>query len=128
MNVFVRLRKSVQVSKFGPFFMVGAGYESHSHIASSLPPLFDSLLADNRQATPHVSLVEQFSSAALQVNCPIQLKASLYAVGETAGVEPIENGGTAERSQRIHLTIANPDSQITSIRLKVHGPSGWLSP
>jgi hypothetical protein len=71
--------------------------------------------------TPPVSLVEQFSSAALQANCPIQLKASFYAVGETAGVEPIENGGTTERSQRIHLTIANPDSQVASIRLKVHG-------
>jgi hypothetical protein len=71
--------------------------------------------------TPPVSLVEQFSSAALQANCPIQLKASLYAVGETAGVEPIENGGTTEHSQRIHLIIANPDSQVASIRLKVHG-------
>ena len=76
--------------------------------------------------TPPVSLVEQFSSAALQANCPIQLKASLYVVGETAGVEPIENGGTTERSQRIHLTIANPDSRVTSIRLKVHGlPVGF---
>jgi hypothetical protein len=71
--------------------------------------------------TPQVSLLKQFSSTALQANCPIQLKASLYAVGETAGVEPIENGGTTERSQRIHLTIANPDSQVASIRLKVHG-------
>jgi hypothetical protein len=71
--------------------------------------------------TPPVSLVEQFSSAALQANCPIQLRASLYVVGETAGVEPIENGGTTERSQRIHITISNPESQVASVRLKVHG-------
>ena len=71
--------------------------------------------------TPHVSLLEQFSSAALQSNCPIQLKASLYVVGETTGVEPIENGRTTERGQRIHITLANPESPVASVRLKVYG-------
>lgn len=61
--------------------------------------------------TPHVSLLEQFSSAALQANCPMQLKASLYVVGDVGDVEPIENDETTERSQRIHVTIANPESQ-----------------
>jgi hypothetical protein len=70
---------------------------------------------------PPVSPLERFSSAALQANCPIQLKASLYVVGKTAGVEPIENGRTTERRQRIHITLANPESQVASVRLTVHG-------
>ena len=71
--------------------------------------------------TPPVSLVQQSPSAALQANCPIQLKASLYAVRETADVEPIE-WRNHERSQRIDLTITNLDSQVASgIRLNVHG-------
>jgi hypothetical protein len=72
-----------------------------------------------------VSQLEQFSSAALQANCPIQLKASLYVIGRTAGVEPIEKGQTTERGQRIHITLANPEAQVDSVRLTLYGlPTG----
>ena len=73
-----------------------------------------------KQAPP-VSLLKQFSSAPLQANCPIQLKASLYVVGGITGVEPIENNRTAERGQRIHITLANPKSEAASVWLTVHG-------
>jgi hypothetical protein len=71
--------------------------------------------------TPPGSVLKQFSSAALQTNCPIQLKASLYLVGETAGAEPIKNGRMAERDQRIYITLANPETAVASAQLTVHG-------
>jgi hypothetical protein len=73
-----------------------------------------------KQAPP-LSMLEQFSSAALQSNCPIQLKASFYVVGEVADAEPIENGRTTERRQRIHITLDNPGSEIASVQLTVYG-------
>jgi hypothetical protein len=66
-------------------------------------------------------LLKQFSSAALQANCPIQLKATLYLIGEIAGAEPIENGRTMERRQRIHINLANPESEVSSVQLTVYG-------
>ncbi len=38
-----------------------------------------------------------------------------------AGAEPIENGRTTERRQRIHITLANPESEIASVQLTVYG-------
>ena len=73
-----------------------------------------------KQAAPE-SLLQQFSSAALQANCPIQVKAGLYLIGEVAGAEPIENGRTTERRQRIHITLANPESEVASVQLTVYG-------
>ena len=73
-----------------------------------------------KQAPPE-SLIKQFSSAALQANCPIQVKAGLYLIGEVAGAEPIENGRTTERRQRIHITLANPESEVASVQLTVYG-------
>jgi hypothetical protein len=91
----------------------------------ALPLLFLLGLTAFSQTTgkqaPPVSLLMQFSSAALQANCPIQLKASLYVVGEMAGVERIENGRTTDRGHRIHITLANPESEVASVRLTVHG-------
>jgi hypothetical protein len=73
-----------------------------------------------KQAPPE-SLLKQFSTAALQANCPVQLKATLYLVGEIAGAEPIENGRTKERRQRIYITLANPESEVASVQLTVYG-------
>jgi negative regulator of sigma E activity len=73
-----------------------------------------------KQAAPE-SLLKQFSSAALQANCPIQVKAGLYLTGEVPGAEPIENGRTTERRQRIHITLANPESEVALVQLTVYG-------
>ncbi len=111
----------MQVSRFGPSFNWERDM-NHTRVLLLLFLLGSTAFSQTTdKQTPPVSQLEQFSSAALQANCPIQIEASLYVVGEPAGAEPIENDGTAERSQRIHVTIANPQSPVTSIRLKVHG-------
>jgi hypothetical protein len=73
-----------------------------------------------KQAAPE-SLLKQFSSATLQANCPIQLKAGLYLAGEVRGAELIENGRTTERRQRIHITLANPEAELALAQLTVYG-------
>jgi len=45
----------------------------------------------------------------------------LYLVGEVIGGEPIENGRTTERRQRIHITLANPESEVASVQLTIYG-------
>jgi hypothetical protein len=111
----------VQVSEFGAFLSL----EQNMNHTRALPLLF--LLGSTafsqttgKQAVP-VSLLKQFSSAALQANCPIQVRASLYVIGEIAGAEPIENGRTTERRQRIYITLANPESEVASVQLTLYG-------
>jgi hypothetical protein len=91
----------------------------------ALPLLFllgsTALSQTTGKQAPRGSLLKQFSIAALQANCPVQLKATLYLVGERAGIEPIENGRTGERDRRIHITLANPESEVASVQLTVYG-------
>src|ERR1700733_3516947 len=73
-----------------------------------------------QQAAPEL-LLNEFSSAALQANCPIGIKAGLCRSGEVAGAEPIGHGRTTERRQRIHISLANPESEVAFAQLTVYG-------
>jgi hypothetical protein len=50
---------------------------------------------------------------------PIGTKAGLYFSGGVAGAEPTGNGRTTARRQRIHITLANPGSQVAFAQLTV---------
>jgi hypothetical protein len=63
----------------------------------------------------------QFSSQASQANCPIELTASFYLVGKPPDIEPVENGKTAKRDQRLHITLGNPKSEVASVQITVYG-------
>lgn len=63
----------------------------------------------------------QFSSQASEASCPIEIKASFYAVGKPAGIQPVENGRTTERDQRLRITLGNPKSEVASVQITVYG-------
>jgi hypothetical protein len=63
----------------------------------------------------------QFSSKASQANCPLELSASFYVVGKPPDIEPVENGRTTERDQRLHITLGNPKSEVASAQITVYG-------
>lgn len=75
----------------------------------------------NDKPASSASVLKQFSSSARPANCPIQLNASFYVVGKPTELQPVENGRTTERDQRIYITLANPASQIASVQLTVYG-------
>lgn len=58
---------------------------------------------------------------------PIGTKSGLYFSGEVAGAESTGNGRTTARRQPIHITLANPGSQVAFVQLRVYVLSGWQS-
>jgi hypothetical protein len=63
----------------------------------------------------------QFSSKASQANCPLELTASFYVAGKPPDIEPIENGQTTRRDQRLQITLDNPKSDVASALIRVYG-------
>lgn len=63
----------------------------------------------------------QLSSHGSEANCPIEIKASFYVAGKPAGIQPVENGQTMERDQRLRITLGNARSEVASVQITVYG-------
>jgi len=64
---------------------------------------------------------KQFSSQALQGNCPVEIKASFNRAGKIVPVAPDVKGRSTSDEPRLQIALSNPKTGIAAARVTVHG-------